>query len=282
MYLLKNDHLEIQIIDPIKNQNLLGSRYCTGGYIYQIRDFKKGNLLSGPEYPQQDFNVFNGQGAPEVFLTPLNEQANVGEDLFVLGVGTVKRTSSVSPFHVRDNPEVKKFCIWEVEESPTEMKMVSKSVFNQWDFRITRIVSLDYRTVTSKTILYNHGEAAIPILWFAHPFFPFPLDYKACAFQPPIKLPDNSGYSINNQGFIELKNDFAWKKGLYQKIAYPSNERLCIIQNHPAIGKVSVQGDFAPESLAIWANDITFSFEPFYSNIAGQKEESFWGLSYCF
>jgi hypothetical protein len=282
MYILHNDQLEIQIIDPIKDRKLLGSRYCTGGYIYQIRDLKKGDLLSGPEYPKPDFNVFNGQGAPEVFLTPLNEQAAVGDDLFVLGVGIVQRTSPISPFHVRDNPVVREFCLWEVEELPHTIKMTSRSVFNQWDFCITRLVSLNYRTISSETIFFNNSESPIPIVWFAHPFFPFPIDYKACSFTAQINLPENSGYFVNNQGFIELKNDYKWKKGLYQKVAYPINERLCVIQNHPVIGNVKVTGDFIPESIAIWANNITFSFEPFYNKFTGHNEKCSLKLSYCF
>ena len=41
------------------NQHLLGARYCTGGYIFQVSDPVHGDLLSTPARP---FNAFDGQG----------------------------------------------------------------------------------------------------------------------------------------------------------------------------------------------------------------------------
>jgi hypothetical protein len=283
MFLLHNDQLEIQIIDPLKDRKLLGSRYCTGGYIYQVSDLKKGNLFSGPQYPNPDFDVFNGQGAPEVFLLALNqEQCEIGQEVYVLGVGSVTRTSPTTPFHVRDNPVVKEFCIWKIEEKKDYLKMVSKSVFNQWDFVITKIITLNYRTVSSQTIISNKSKENLPIIWFAHPFFPIPENGISCKFSPRIKLVGNEGYFINDEGFFELKKAYNWKKGLYQKIAYNSKRKLSVIQCHPLVGKVSISCDFIPESIAIWANDITFSFEPFYKGNVESCKESVWNISYCF
>jgi hypothetical protein len=283
MYILKNNALEIQIIDPIKDKKLLGSRYCTGGYIYQVKDLKKGNLFSGPQYPNPNFDVFHGQGAPEVFVSALNqEQCEVEEDVYVLGVGTVTRTSPVFPFHVRDNPHVKEFCTWEINEKGKSIEMTSKGIFNQWKFFITKTVTLNYRTVSSQTKIINIGKESISILWFAHPFFPIPENKIACRFNPQIQLPENEGYIINNEGFIELRKLFDWKKGLFQKIAYNLKENLTATQFHPLVGKVSVNCDFIPESIAIWANDITFSFEPYYNDIIKSGEDRIWGLTYCF
>jgi hypothetical protein len=282
MFILKNNEIELQIINPQKDRKLLGSRYCTGGYIFQVKDFKKGNLFSGPQYPSPDFDVFNGQGAPEVFVSALNEQCEVGKDVFVIGVGTVTRTSPIDPFHVRDNPLVKEPCSWEIEEEPDSIKMTSKCVFNQWNFVITKVITLNYRTVFSQTKIINNCKENIPILWFAHPFFPIPENRVACKFSPQIKLAENEGYFINNEGAIELRNEYNWKKGLYQKIAYNSEKKLLVVQNHPLVGKISVTGDFIPESIAIWANDITFSFEPFYKVNLAHGEKRTWSISYCF
>ncbi len=281
MYILKNDELDIQIIDPDKDRELLGSRYCTGGYVFQVKDLNKGNLFSGPTFPD-DFNVFDGQGAPEVFVTALNEQCEVGNDVYVLGVGLVTRTSPMSPFQVRDNPKVKKPCSWIIEEKPESIRMTSKCVFNQWNFDITKIITLNYRTVSSQTKIKNNGDINVPILWFAHPFFPFPKNWVSSKFSQQISLAENQGYFINNKGFIELKKEYHWKKGLYQKVVSNYNEKLSVHQPHPIVGKVAINCDFIPESIAIWANDITFSFEPFYKeNIESCKEKA-WGITYCF
>ena len=73
MYSLKNESLEVSILDPLADQQRFGTRYCTGGYIFQVVDPKLGDLLSGPTYPDS-FNVFDGQGIPDAFnLSPLCE-----------------------------------------------------------------------------------------------------------------------------------------------------------------------------------------------------------------
>jgi hypothetical protein len=283
MYFLKNSELEVQIIDPVIDQKLLGSRYCTGGYIYQIKDLKKGNLLFGPQFSKPDFNVFDGQGAPEVFVTALNQEScKIGNDVHVIGVGAVTRTSKISPFHVRDNSKVKEFCTWEITEKKDSIEMTSTCYFNQWKFIITKIITLSYRTVASQTEIINNGNETIPILWFAHPFFPFPANQRACKFSEPIKLNENGGYFIDNDGFIKLRKEYDWKKGLYQKIVCNPTEKLSVIQCHSLVDKVSVTCDFIPDSIAIWANDVTFSFEPFYNVNIEYGEKRAWRISYCF
>jgi len=47
------------LADPVAALNHMGTRYCTGGYIYQIEDATHGPLLSGPDYPGP-FSVYNG------------------------------------------------------------------------------------------------------------------------------------------------------------------------------------------------------------------------------
>ncbi|MGA1198082.1 MAG: hypothetical protein ACO36I_16465, partial [Candidatus Latescibacterota bacterium] len=66
MITLKNETLEISILDPVADQERFGTRYCTGGYIFQVTDTKHGNLLSGPTYPNS-FNWFDVQGMPDAF-----------------------------------------------------------------------------------------------------------------------------------------------------------------------------------------------------------------------
>jgi hypothetical protein len=52
------------------------------------------------------------------------------------------------------------------------------------------------------------------------------------------------------------------------------------IQLHPQLEQIHVRGNFPLSKVAIWANDRTFSFEPFYEDIVPTGHEKRWALSY--
>ena len=87
MFELKNAALEVQLLDPVEDRERFGVRYCTGGYIFQVRDHRHGNLLSGPTYPDS-FNWFDGQGIPDAFhLQPLRDPESQDALALILGIG---------------------------------------------------------------------------------------------------------------------------------------------------------------------------------------------------
>jgi hypothetical protein len=283
MFILKNKYISVQVINPVEDKKLLGPRYCTGGYIFQVQDNVLGSLLSGPRFPDGPFNVFDGQGAPEVFETALNQDgANIHEDVLVIGVGLVSRTSSNSPFHVRDNPNVKEFALWRIEQSPVSITMKTKQSFMGWALELSRTLSIRKRILISQTNIKNVGTRVLPIRWFAHPFFPFHQDFRACRFSVPVTLEPNLGYTLSENGYIELKHQYNWKIGLYQKIAYKQTGTFKVEQTHPVLGKMRIKCDFMPDSLAIWANNNTFSFEPFKIASVQPGQELSWNISYSF
>jgi hypothetical protein len=282
MYILKNKELSVEIIDPENDRQYFGSRYCTGCYIFQVKD-KNNNLLSGPVFNDTDFNVFHGQGAPEVFSIALNvEHSKNKEDVLVIGVGNVIRTSSVEPFHVRDNPIVREFCNWKVDSSKDSIAMETLHQFKSWQFIVKKQVTLINKSVTSQTEIENMGKETVPVKWFAHPFFPFPPNYVTCKFSMPFRLYENEGYKINDNGYIEMNSRYDWKKGLYQKIEYNHEEKFSVFQRHPVSGMVSVETDFIPTDLAIWANDKTFSFEPFWEKVINGGHREVFSIKYTF
>jgi hypothetical protein len=283
MFQIKNKELSIQVIDPVEDKNLLGPRYCTGGYVFQVQDHAQRNLLSGPQFPHGNFNVFDGQGAPEVFETALNQDgANIHDDVLVIGVGLVSRTSSNSPFHVRDNPDVKEFTMWQIEQSPASITMRTKQSFIGWALELSRTLSIRKKILKSQTTIKNIGTRVLPIRWFAHPFFPFPQDFRACRFSVPVTLEPNLGYALSEKGYIELKQQYNWNNGLYQKIAYKPTGTFKVEQTHPVLEKMRIKCDFMPDSLAIWANNNTFSFEPFKIASVQSGQGLSWSISYSF
>ena len=60
MLTLAGDGLTLELLDPIADARKLGSRYCSGGYVWQVSDARHGPLLSGPRFPDAEPPVFDG------------------------------------------------------------------------------------------------------------------------------------------------------------------------------------------------------------------------------
>lgn len=284
MYRLENGSLSVSILDPEADQIRLGSRYCIGGYIYQVTDAANEELFTGPQYPDPYPDSFDGQGAPDMFFTPLGaEETPVGGEVGIIGVGRVRRTSPIEPFYVRHNPEVAEFLSWEVDAGSDAITMHTAQTFRSWAYQLTRQVTLEGRTVHSHTAITSSGEAILPVRWFAHPFFPLTPDRVYCRFSMPVSMPENEGYFIDKAGFICQKPAYDWPRGCYQALTYEKPAGgITITQKHPTVGEVNTTTDFAPDFLPVWSNANTFSFEPYFDVKLKQGERAAWRISYTF
>jgi hypothetical protein len=283
MYTLKNTHISVSILDPVTDQARLGSRYCTGGYIWQVTDARQGELLTGPEYPQEP-NTFDGQGMPDMFHRPLGaEGVALGGEVGCIGVGRVRRTSPVEPFDVRHNREVIEFVRWEVGAGEDQVEMATEAAFRNWAYRLKRTVTLNGRTLASSTAIRNLGDAALPVRWFPHPFFPLTPDEILCRFSIPVSMPENPGYFVNPEGYITRKKEHDWRRGWFQPVDYQkADSSLTTVEKHPKVGQVTVVTDYLPSFLPIWGNDRTFSFEPYTERELAGGEEAAWSIEYTF
>ncbi len=283
MITLQNQKLRVQLLDPISDRQRLGSRYCTGGYIWQISDRIFGDLFSGPMFPDPFPTQFDGQGAPEVFETALGQDtASINENVLVIGVGEVVRSSSVQPFHVRDNPIVKEFCTWETEQTENSISMHTTHKYKQHSLQLSRIISLTGKTVTSKSVITNRGEEPVPLRWFAHPFFPLSNDLVCSKFSRPIEVPDNPGFFLNEDGYLAMRKEYPWKKGLYCPLKLDGEGPMTIRQRHPLLSEIEVQLFFPVSFLPVWANANTFSFEPYLDTILIPNSKMQWAIEFRF
>ncbi len=216
MYTLQNSELAVSVLDPQHDLDRCGSRYCVGGYIYQVSDHKLGNLLSGPQYPKPYPDVFDGQGAPDMFIANFGgDTAAVGEEVGIIGVGRVRRTSPIEPFGVRHNPDVIEFLPWTVEQTPHSIIMQTDQSFGDRAYHLTRHLTLEGRTLDSCTEIESRGSAPLHIRWFPHPFYPSVADGVLCHFSIPVSLPENAGYFLNDEGYVCQKLDHDLEQGLF-------------------------------------------------------------------
>lgn len=286
MLKLEGSGLTVHLLDPVEDRARLGSRYVVGGYIWQVEDRAKGDLVSGPVFPKPDPGGWDGQGLPEVFEIALGAgRARVGEEVHVIGVGRVKRESPVKPFHVRNNFTVLEFSPWSIETDSDAVSFTSDQAFREWSLRLVRTVRLKGRVLESMTTIRNTGSVEIPVRWFAHPFFPhaglecFHLGDE-CAF--PSWVADAGGFQMNSRGWIERKASHDWKKGCYQLVQIPFGYPLAATVRHPLLGEMKVEADFPTCFLPIWANANTVSFEPYLQTQILPGAGYSWAMRYHF
>jgi len=282
MYTLKNEALEVAILDPVADRARMGTRYCTGGYIFSITDPRYGNLLSGPTYPDS-FNTFDGQGIPDAFnLGPLHTLAQPrhphapqlpeGKDAhaLILGIGVCDMEANA----------VVTWCDWEVEAAPTAIRFSTQHAFRGYVVALTRSVSLLGRTVLSETTVKNAGRA-MAVRWFPHPFYPQPETDELCRFNIPVSFPENEGYELGANGFIRRKH-WPWTGGPYQALDHGATTNLVVLQRHPKLGLVSATCSYVPDFFPIWGNANTFSWEPFLERSLAPGQAVSWSIAYDF
>lgn len=267
---LANDALAVQLLDPVADRQRFGVRYCTGGYIYQIRDPAHGDLLSGPTYPES-FNWFDGQGIPDAFnLGPLAARDVPGEAL-IIGIG-------VCDLHQRI---VRSYCDWTITRHGSGFAFATAQSYEDWSFTLTRDVSLHGRTVRSRTRLDNQGRAPVPVRWFPHPFYPQPATDELMWINAPLRWRDADGYTQLPNGFI-ARTGWPWDEGKYLPLDHDATAPLALLQRHPKLGMVAAACSYVPDFFPIWGNGATFSWEPFLERTVATGQTLDWWIDYTF
>jgi hypothetical protein len=283
---LRNDQLDVTILHPVEDRDRLGSRYCVGGYVYQVTDSKLGVLASGPGYPSEAHPpVFDGQGLPEAFRDPLwagmesaapHELPAVGTEMLVMGVGRVHLTADIRKMPVDE------FATWQIATEANRVTMSTRQEFAGWSLEVTRTLTLANRTLVSATRLANVGDKPLPYWWFPHPFFPLVLG-ESFRSNLPVSLPARSAYEKLASGFVGLKPQAGWDRaGNFQELSFEPGERLIMLQRHPKLGLVAATFSYTPSYFPIWGNANTFSFEPYTEGTVAAGAAADWSVTYDF
>jgi hypothetical protein len=275
MHTLANDMLTVSILDPVADQEKLGTRYCSGGYVFEVKDGRHGSLMSGPTYPDE-YTAFNGQGIPDAFnLSPLFETPPAGGQALVIGVGVCDLARDAVVEH----------CAWEVAQTAGGITMRTAQAFQGFGLRLERTVALRGRTLRSATRLLNSGQRPIPVRWFPHPFYPLPQGEEAlCRFNVRVDVPENPAYRLAKNGWLARKPIAGEPRpgGYYQALDHQATSNLVVLQKHPALGLAAATCSYVPGLLPVWGNTRTFSWEPFFERTVAAGQEAAWWIDYEF
>jgi hypothetical protein len=268
MYTLADDSLSVSILDPLADRQHLWTRYCHGGYIYQVTDARHGPLLSGPQYPGPH-SAFDGQGIPDAFnLSPLTERGKASSEALLIGIGRCDLGTD----------QVLEYADWDVQPEAHTLNFRARQSFAGYGLLLERSIHLRRRTVRSATRLANTGQAPIPVVWFPHPFYPLPPTEELCRFNIDVSMPDNPGYVVAANGWIHR----AGPPGHYQPLHHHAHTPLTVLQRHPVVGLAAGTCSYAPAFFPIWGNANTFSWEPFLERTVAAGHSLEWWIDYDF
>jgi hypothetical protein len=284
MLSIRDDSLSVDILEPVVDRHRLGPRFTTGGYVYQVRDDQAGTLLTGPEYPNATPSVTNGQGLPEIFqFTLYAREDEIPEKKLIIGVGIVENSARKTATQLHFDSLVEKFCHWEVEQSSRRVLMSTSQQYGHWSLRLRKDAHLEGRSLTLSTELTNTGEGQLPYRWFAHPFFPVPPDYRCSVLPAGVALNENPGFTLQAGRILVMKSDHPWSAGHFEVARLPEHPGpLYVRQFHPRVNGINVRCTFVPSRLAFWANDRTYSFEPFTQGELVPGQIARWDITYTF
>lgn len=278
MFSIGNGQITADILDPVADRGRLGPRFCWGGYLWQVHSRTAGPLFTGPEWPSPTPAAFNGQGLPESFRhqtregQPLTWKGNRG---VALGIGELARDAD-------GGISVVVPCDWSVTRADAQIHFHTEQRVAGFHYDLVRTVQLTGRTLLSTSQLTNLAEDPLRLQWFAHPFFALTDRLIEVQLPEQASLNENPGFSLHGRE-LRLKRRFDHEKdGHMDFLHLPPGRPLEATLSHPALAKLEFATDFSPDETVIWANNATFSIEPYRRLHLVHGETRTWSLTYRF
>jgi hypothetical protein len=278
---LHNRELTVDLLDPEDRTDIVrqGSRYCWGGYIWQVHDAFLGPLLSGPEYPKPDPAPFNGQGLPESFRhrtrngTPLTWSGTTG---IAPGIGLLAAGDN-------DSVTITERCAWLVSRFPDHLIFQTRQAGAGVSYELTRKVELVGRTLSSLNQLSNVGERTLALQWFAHPFWALTEQRARLKLPAGTAQTDNPGFALAADGTLTFKRPFvANDDNQFSLLALPRGQPLDVSLDHPKLARITFATSFVPDECPVWANAHTISVEPYLNLTLPPGETRHWYVRHGF
>lgn len=264
-FVLENAELRVEICDPEEtNESHLYTRFSHCGYITQIIQKKRGELLLGQ--PTYLFHPFHGSGFPDEFETPLGyEEAACNAGFLKIGVGVEKKRAN-TPYSNWDEHPIMQRAKIDVNTMPNGMVFIQSAMLGHIGYHYMKKIELDGRKIAISHNLQNIGNDRWNTLWYSHVFLPIE------KVQPRAIMQMNCGGSLKKH-LPQMQNDtptgvtfstqdlnadglcFQWDMS-----AARSNMQLLLNGDHNAV--YHAVGNYLYQELQIWMNNRVFSIEP--------------------
>lgn len=279
MLQIANRELRVEVLDPTRDADLLGPRFCAGAFVWQIHDHQAGPLLSGPEGPEPKPDPFNGHGLPEACRDRSRSGHKwlwQGDEGFAPGVGTLGRGE--------DGVIITQPTTWHLDIGPTRAEFRSRHQAAGYDAELVRTLDLDGRTLRSSSELIYHGSDRMELEWFAHPFFALDdAGMMTVTLPESAHIPAESGFNLVGRSLTPARRYHGAEDGAFVLLEGVSKAPLRVSISHPALPNgIQFSTDFTPSECPIWMNGFTFSIEPYQKLELATGESRTWELKYLF
>lgn len=273
--------LTLEVIDPAEDAARLGTRFCHGGYVWQVRDAQGRALLSGPEYPAVRPDPFNGQGVPEVFRF---WDKRSGEALNVSGGrGVLLGVGAIGALRGRE-VELNTVDAWtHARDGAGHWMWTTRHAGDRYGAEVERVLGLEGRTLASASRVSNTGDVPLDVHWYPHPFFPLCDGGSRVRVQPDVRLEAGcEGFAQAADGALSMRPTYDWAQGCFAWLEGAYDAPLRAVIQHPVCREVAMWGDFSVDYMPIWANARTLSLEPHSLHRLAPGETVSWTLWYRF
>ncbi|MDB6167262.1 MAG: hypothetical protein JWM88_126 [Verrucomicrobia bacterium] len=280
MLFLGNSRISVALLDPAdaEDRKRQGTRYCWGGYIWQVTHREAGPVFTGPEWPEAKPKPFNGQGLPESFR---HAQFGSGRPLmleqghgFIIGIGDVAPGPDGDVVVVRP-------CEWSITHAPSAIEFCTAQSRNGYTCQVTRRVMIDGATVSSTTSIANVGTRPLPLHWFAHPFFALTDRLLTCELPATWGMNENVGYTLDPAHRLSFRRRFEnIDDGHFERLKVGASTPLRAILSHPKLSRIIFSTDFVPDWCPVWGNNNTWSIEPYLETELAPGTHRAWTLRY--
>jgi hypothetical protein len=96
------------------------------------------------------------------------------------------------------------------------------------------------------------------------------------------ELEPNAPFFVDAKEWVMMRPGYRWQEGYFLETHGSDGNQLHALQHHPHVTRIRLTGDFPLMKIALWANDRTFSIEPFISATLQTGEELEWSMRYTF